>query len=515
MKLSIKTILLGTFAVVGLLVIGQGGFALRSLSAVDAAVEGIYADQLPSVINAEGMRADLQRVRLAEGTHILAGSNDERSAAEAESKAAAADWQTRFDQYQSVIDPEHVEEAQSFTKIGENFTQLLTIQDELFQLSTAGKRDELVSLFRGRLAELYNEDSALLVTMVDTNVEELQNGRADIGQLYSSTFVLSLVIGGLVLVLAGGVAAFAYFRIGVALARMVAAVRSLAGGDLAVEVPSLATQNEIGDLARAVVTFRELIVERVNLEARAEEERLKKDERERELGEVLRSFETDIVQVVNEVNGETQLMRDTAASLSGIADTTRREAERATSASADASAGIQAIAGTTEELGASISSIAEQAKRASDSVAAAAAVAERADGQVGGLTDAASQIGEVVELISSIARQTNLLALNATIEAARAGEAGRGFAVVASEVKTLAGQTAKATEEISRQVSGIQAASTEAADFDQSHRRHDARGHDACQFNRIRGVGAGCGSSRDVREHHPRRRWLFRRGQGS
>ena len=129
-----------------------------------------------------------------------------------------------------MIDPEHVEEAQSFTKIGENFTQLLTIQDELFQLSTAGKGDESVSLFRGRLAELYKEDSALLVTMVDTNVEELQNGRADIGQLYSSTFVLSLVIGGLVLVLAGGVAAFAYFRIGVALARMVAAVRILAGG---------------------------------------------------------------------------------------------------------------------------------------------------------------------------------------------------------------------------------------------------------------------------------------------
>jgi methyl-accepting chemotaxis protein len=282
--------------------------------------------------------------------------------------------------------------------------------------------------------------------------------------LRSSTPRLSLVIGGLVLVLAGGVAAFAYFRIGVALSRMVSAVRILAGGDLAVEVPSLATQNEIGDLARAVVTFRESIVERVKLEASAEEERLKKDERERELGEVLRSFETDIVQVVNEVNGETQLMNDTASSLSGIADTTRREAERATSASADASAGIQAIAGTTEELGASISSIAEQAKRASDSVAAAAAVAERADGQVGGLTDAASQIGEVVELISSIARQTNLLALNATIEAARAGEAGRGFAVVASEVKTLAGQTAKATEEISRQVTGIQAASTEAAD---------------------------------------------------
>ena len=280
MKLSIKTILFGTFAIVGLLVIAQGGFSLRSLGAVDAAIDGIYADQLPSVINAEGMQSDLQRIRLAEGAHILASTDDERAAAEADSKAAAADWQKRFDEYQSVIDPEHVEEAKSFAKIGDNFTQLLSLQEELFKLAAAGKRDEAENLFRGSLAQLFNQDSALLVTMVDTNVEELQSGREDMAELYSSTSLLSLIIGGLVLVLAGVAATFAYVRIGVALSRMVGAVRALAGGDLAVEVPSLASRNEIGDLARAVVTFRESIVERAKLEASAEEERQKKDERE-------------------------------------------------------------------------------------------------------------------------------------------------------------------------------------------------------------------------------------------
>src|SRR5690242_9072960 len=124
MKLSVKALLLATFAIIGLLVIVQGGFALRSLGAVDAAVEGIYSDQLPSVINAETMRSDLQRVRLAEGAHILADVADERSAAEAESKAAAADWQVRFKDYQAAIDPEHVEEAQNFAKIGDNFSQV-------------------------------------------------------------------------------------------------------------------------------------------------------------------------------------------------------------------------------------------------------------------------------------------------------------------------------------------------------------------------------------------------------
>ena len=290
--------------------------------------------------------------------------------------------------------------------------------------------------------------------MVDTNVEELQSGREDMTQLYSSTFLLSLVIGGS-RARPGrrycGVRLFPHRRRTGAHGRR--GPRSSPEGPRRRGAFAHDPERDRRPCPRRGHVPQESIVERAKLEASAKEERQKKDERERELGKVLRSFETDIVQVVNEVNGETQLMRDTASSLSGIADTTRREAERATSASADASAGIQAIAGTTEELGASISSIAEQAKRASDGVAAAAAVAERADGQVGGLTDAASQIGEVVELISSIARQTNLLALNATIEAARAGEAGRGFAVVASEVKTLAGQTAKATEEISRQVS--------------------------------------------------------------
>src|SRR4051812_12483851 len=112
MKISIKTSLLTIFAGVGFLVIGQGGFALNDLAEVKDAVDGLYADQLPSLVNAATMRSDFERIRLADGTHILANDGEERSAAEAEIKAASADWTTRYAEYQGVIEPEHVEEAQ-------------------------------------------------------------------------------------------------------------------------------------------------------------------------------------------------------------------------------------------------------------------------------------------------------------------------------------------------------------------------------------------------------------------
>src|SRR5207237_1307239 len=149
------------------------------------------------------------------------------------------------------------------------------------------KRDEAVALYTGAMADIYQKDIGLIQTMVGTNSEELESGRGDVAGLYSSTFLVTLIVGGLAMALAIAAAAFAFFSIGRPIARLTAAVRGLAGGDLAAEIPSLASRNEIGEMARAVVAFRESIVERAKLESTAEEERLKKDEQQRELETVL------------------------------------------------------------------------------------------------------------------------------------------------------------------------------------------------------------------------------------
>ena len=143
---------------------------------------------------------------------------------------------------------------------------------------------------------------------------------------------------------------------------------------------------------------------------------------------------------------------------------TKQQAMSVTSASEEASTNVQSVASASEEIASSVAEIARQVNDSARIARDAVELANKADARVHSLSEAASKIGDVVELISSIAGQTNLLALNATIEAARAGEAGRGFAVVAAEVKTLAEQTARATSEIGQQVAGIQSATQESVE---------------------------------------------------
>ena len=240
-------------------------------------------------------------------------------------------------------------------------------------------------------------------------------------------------------------------------------MRSLVEGNLDIEVPYVKQETEIGSMARKVEVFKKNALDKKRLEAEQKVlEEKTRHEKTRAMNDLANNFESSIGAVVNVVGTASAQMSTSANSLSTTAEATTRQAKAVAVAMNEASTNVQTVASATEELASSISEISRRVEEASAIAAEAVSDARQTNTLMQELAEASQKIGHVVSLISDIAGQTNLLALNATIEAARAGDAGKGFAVVASEVKSLASQTAKATEDIQKQISDIQNATKSA-----------------------------------------------------
>ncbi|RAI36451.1 methyl-accepting chemotaxis protein [Rhodoplanes serenus] len=241
--------------------------------------------------------------------------------------------------------------------------------------------------------------------------------------------------------------------------RMTAAMRTLAGGQLDVEIPGVGRRDEIGDMADAVAVFKANAVERTRLEAEHKEAEARAvAQRKADMVRLADQFEAKVGGIIATVSSAATELEATATTLTRTADTTQQMSSTVSTASEEASTNVQAVAAATNEMTSSIGEISRQVQASSRIADEAVRQAGQTDARVGELSQAANRIGDVVKLITAIAEQTNLLALNATIEAARAGEAGKGFAVVAQEVKALAAQTGKATGEIGAQISAMQQA---------------------------------------------------------
>ncbi|HWZ40549.1 MAG TPA: methyl-accepting chemotaxis protein [Bradyrhizobium sp.] len=458
-KLSIRAKITSVVALLLVAMAGMGLLAVYNMRAINANTVDIATNWLPSVRVLGELRAGVITYRNVIREHMLGETAEEKEAAE-KILATVVESNTQIRrQYEPLVTSP--EERALYSEWSKTWDEYRKGTQEVMALSRkdAGKLAHDAHELNTKTVNKIGIDSDnTLKKDIDLNNAGADKAKDDAAANYSSALMtLALILGAAVI--AGIAVSFYLVRdVSNGIASIVKPMQALGQGDLSVEIPHRGEKTEIGMMADALQIFKEALIAKKAADEAAAKDAEAKIERGRRVDSITREFEQMIGEIVNNVSSASTQLEASAGTLSTTAKRSQELSTTVASASEEASTNVQSVASATEELSSSVNEISRQvqesARMASDAVGQTRGTTER----VSELSKAATRIGDVVELINTIAGQTNLLALNATIEAARAGEAGRGFAVVASEVKALAEQTAKATGEIGTQINGIQAA---------------------------------------------------------
>ncbi|EGP08561.1 methyl-accepting chemotaxis sensory transducer [Bradyrhizobiaceae bacterium SG-6C] len=461
-RMSIRTKITFVIALMLVAIAALGAFSIRQMQAINANATDLQTNWLPSVRALGELRAGVLTYRNVVRQHLLVESLEDKQAQEKLiDRIVEANMAIRAKYEPMITSAEERAMYKEWVGLWDSYKKA-TQEVMAISRQQAGRFSREAQELNAKHANPIGiKADELLQKDVELNNKGAEAAGKDATDSYTLAF--KLVIAAIVaVILIGVVVGFYLVRdVSSGIASIVTPMKALGEGDLAAIVPHQGEKTEIGAMADTLQVFKEALIAKKAADEAAAADAEAKIARGQRVDAITRDFEKLIGELVGSLSSSSTELEAAANTLTSTAEVTGRTSGEVASASQEVSSNVQSVAVATEEITSSVGEIGRQVQESSRIATDAVRQAQKTDTSISELSQAAARIGDVVKLITAVAEQTNLLALNATIEAARAGEAGRGFAVVASEVKALAAQTAKATDEISAQVAGMQTATQE------------------------------------------------------